>query len=365
VVDRSTSRCATLLEAKRLRNDIDANLRRARLPGAFEDESPTALASYIERLAMARQTIDKRIAELGGERRESKSSPSAIATKLSLRDILQQPGAMSFFMEFMDRRNRSMLPQFYLTVEGLKDPLEDPDDLQALSQSSTASGNPIVVDEEAAQALRDDVQLLLSSFVRPRAVTLSATIVDALEDFQQHESTRNRMNMSKSSYKACRRNIFSAQRLCYEEMNELDWPAFQRSDLYNKAAAEVPLPTLHPASSSCTDASVANNTRPRAHSLGPVRAVSTPAIPKSGTNGKKTGGPPSRIPSGHTSASIKSTSGGSEHKVAFDTAFKTDKLDFLTGTADNSSNPVKARSPLFDDEEDPNLPNQQTTKTSD
>lgn len=63
---RSLSRCPNLLEAKRLRNDIEINLRRARLPNAYGDESPEAVVKYIDRLVTAKQAIDRRIVDLGG-----------------------------------------------------------------------------------------------------------------------------------------------------------------------------------------------------------------------------------------------------------------------------------------------------------
>lgn len=63
---RSLTRCSNLLEAKRLRNDVEINLRRARLPGAYGDEAPEVLVKYIDRLVTAKQAIDRRIADLGG-----------------------------------------------------------------------------------------------------------------------------------------------------------------------------------------------------------------------------------------------------------------------------------------------------------
>ncbi|KAK9900670.1 hypothetical protein P389DRAFT_157250 [Cystobasidium minutum MCA 4210] len=348
---KSLSRCPNLLEGKRLRNDIEANLRRTRLPNAFEDCSPDALSRYIERLTTARQVIDKRIGELGGQKAPAKMSPPALTGPLALRDILHQPGAMSFFMEFMDRRNRVMLTQFYLTIEGLKDPLEEEElNEDELGQSASSNGD-VQVDARVAQALRDDVQLLLSTFLVPKTVTISASITEALIAFQKQEGPKTGQNISKALYRSTKRRIFAAQAQAYEEMNEFDWPAFQRSDLYNKAAAEMPMPTLY--SSRNGIARQTSTRRPRAMSSEPEIILPSSFSTRSADAGNLETNR-QRVAFGRSATSQRSVSGDTGLKAGQSTAFKADKIDFLTG-ASTSSNGAQAaeRSPLFDDDPTP------------
>ena len=55
------------------------------------------------------------------------ASDSSMGSPITLRDILTNPTSLSYFMEFMDRRNRSLLVQFWLTVESFKNPLDSVD----------------------------------------------------------------------------------------------------------------------------------------------------------------------------------------------------------------------------------------------
>lgn len=337
------------MEAKRLRNDIDANLRRTRLPGSFADETPALLASYVERLTSAKQVIEKRISELGGQQVTSALLPPSSNGSFTLREILQQPGAMPFFMEYMDRRNRVMLPQFFLTVEGLKDPLENLNAADDLPLTPSAGGTSLQVDAKVAQALRDDVRLLLSTFLRTKAITITRNLAEAFETFDEQEGPREGVSMPKSLYDSVRRRIFSAQAQIYDEMEEYDWPAFQRSDLYNKATAEMPMLTLHATRSDKMQTSAA---RARAMSLdrGSIPPPSSSIKPDSS---KKTASAFNRYSNGLHNLTQRSVSGEPTPRAGRREPFKSDKIDFLTGAASLSTEDLAAvRSPLFAEDAD-------------
>lgn len=342
-------RCPSLLEAKRLRNDIETDLRKTKLPDSLSEEPAALLTRYIERLTTARQVIDKRISELGGQTIPLSTTPASTTGTLVLRDILHQPGAMSFFMEFMDRRHRAMLPQFYLTIEGLKDPLEEEniDDEEAVRQSLLEGAS--YIDAKTAQALREDCQLLLSTFLLPKIVNVSSNIVEALQAFQEQESAKTGVSMTKALYRNTRRHIFAAQVQCYDEMAETDWPSFRRSDLYNRAAAEIPRPTLH-----STRTEISRNrpvTRPRALSQEPEMTFPLAATTRP-TDGHTLGLRPQTTNLGLPQPSNGDTS--SRTRGREDSAgYKTDKIDFLTGVVANSPSSVEAqRSPLFREDAD-------------
>lgn len=68
---RSIKRCRSLLEAKRLRNDVELSIRRAKLDNereALDVKTTQSISSktYLQRLYTAREYIDKRIVRLGG-----------------------------------------------------------------------------------------------------------------------------------------------------------------------------------------------------------------------------------------------------------------------------------------------------------
>lgn len=172
---RSIQRCNTLFDVRRLKNDVETQIRKAEaeLVGGFEPEllgkthqsesavnhnlppssSQSELTRFLERLSAARDILDHRLAELGGLSgpvTTSRPSDSAGRTQpnssnslwtleafhklqpsrspsQTLQEILRdrESPALSYFTEFMDRRQRVQLIQFWLAVEGLKNPLEE------------------------------------------------------------------------------------------------------------------------------------------------------------------------------------------------------------------------------------------------
>lgn len=73
---------------------------------------------------------------------------------ITLRDILSNPSSLSYFMEFMDRRNRSLLVQFWLTVETFKNPLE------AVDSSSEDDEDEPVQDASTVIILKEDIYMI-------------------------------------------------------------------------------------------------------------------------------------------------------------------------------------------------------------
>ena len=121
---------------------------------------------------MAKRKVEKRIRVLGGQD-DSVSKPlccvssylmsrqqvslyqdSSIASRLSLRDILTNPSSRSYFMEFMDRRNRSLLVQFWLTVESFKNPLESVD------SDSSDDDDEALRDPSLSATLKEDISMM-------------------------------------------------------------------------------------------------------------------------------------------------------------------------------------------------------------
>lgn len=353
--NRSLSRYNNLIEAKRLRSDIDASLRRARLVSAETNDPSTSTANYIERLGTARDVIDKRIASLGGNNELKSAQANIVNSTIKLYDVLHQPGALAFFMEFMDRRDRSMLAQFYLTIEGLKDPLEEDNNSMWTSTASRANSEmaDTMVEEKAAQALRDDVQLLLSTFLLPKAVTVKQTIVDSLKKFYEEASAPQAMPMTKQLYSSTRHQLFLAQLQIYEEMVEIDWPLFQRSNLFDKALPEIKTTSVIPQIVKFGKPSLEDHGRLRQPELIlPSGSLNRPSVRGPGPSSAG-----SRVASGQSAISQRSVSGGSTTSTSGQkgqTFKSSDGLGFLTGLTvpDTASVDRQAeRSPLFRDEE--------------
>ncbi|KAK2676435.1 hypothetical protein RAB80_008621 [Fusarium oxysporum f. sp. vasinfectum] len=129
---RAIRKVNNLSDARRFRSEVASQLKR----DSLEDNQDQV---YLRRLEMGKRLLDQRVNHLaaGGERRPpgplplpSTSSSQSKLESAPLVDILRDSSALSYFMEYMDRQNLMPLVQFWLVVDGFRNPLEDdgPDD---------------------------------------------------------------------------------------------------------------------------------------------------------------------------------------------------------------------------------------------
>ncbi|KAE9398516.1 hypothetical protein BT96DRAFT_920831 [Gymnopus androsaceus JB14] len=142
---RSINRCSSLLDARRLKNDVLGEIRRTRILLANHEkddwingERTEDVVAFLDRLYTAKRKAEQRIVELGGGDDSQKHNPSSL----------------SYFMEFMDRRNRSLLVQFWLTVETFKNPLE------AVDSGSEDDEDEPVQDASTAITVKEDISMI-------------------------------------------------------------------------------------------------------------------------------------------------------------------------------------------------------------
>lgn len=226
---RSIKRCTSLVEARRLRNDLLLSIRRARRSSGDSEPSEEQKA-HLDRLESALRYNDQRISDLGGGA-VSPSTPSEptfanTSADVSLLQILQDSAALTFWMEFMERRRRLTLVQFWLTVEGLRDPLDDQD---------AKSNRP-----EAARAAKEDADLLYSSFFT--ASTTNSALLSSCCSVRNMTVLRNFAEDPVGrglNVRELRFAIHSLQTEVLEEMDNRDLPAFRTSDLCVKMTSTL------------------------------------------------------------------------------------------------------------------------------
>lgn len=134
----------------------------------------------------------------------------------------------------MERRNRSHLVQFWLTVEGFKDPLEALGQNLALDNvieggSSRPSANDATIG--------DDIAFLYSAYFADgrHRLDIPARLIGVIAELGQNPHRP----FSASDTRRAKLAVYQAQRAVYELMEEEDWSAFQKSDLYFKAVADL------------------------------------------------------------------------------------------------------------------------------
>ena len=131
-------------------------------------------------------------------------------------------------MEFMDRRSRSLLVQFWLTVESFKNPLEsiesddsDSDDLSPPPQTSTAKEDISMIYE-----------LYFSGTPHSSLSTISPKYISAIRDFANETSPVPILE------RRARKGVMLAQRQVEQAM-EQDFEEFERSELWFRVVEDI------------------------------------------------------------------------------------------------------------------------------
>ncbi|KAI9885137.1 MAG: hypothetical protein M1823_003067 [Watsoniomyces obsoletus] len=220
---RAIRACNNLPDARRFRSQIASQLRRE---AAVEGQDPL----YLRRLEVGKQILDRKIATLVTGESPSRSRGLArggsgmTATRLeqmTLTEILRDPTGLSYFMEFMDRRRLMTLVQFWLVVEGIRNPLED-DPIEEEEESGSGS-------LAWSEADRNDlVQIDLAYLSRPE-LNVAQDLREAVSVF-----LANGVTATSTEYYHARKAVLRAQTDVLGRMQEQDFPEFKRSDLFFK-----------------------------------------------------------------------------------------------------------------------------------
>ncbi|KAI0364061.1 hypothetical protein BV20DRAFT_1030297 [Pilatotrama ljubarskyi] len=352
---RSINRCSSLLDARRLRSDIMGEIRRTRALLAnnansewINGEKTEDIVAFLDRLYTAKRKVEKRIVVLGGEAdsRQTIYQEAPIASPLTLRDVLTNPSSLSYFMEFMDRRQRSLLVQFWLTVESFKNPLESVD-----SGSSDEEDEPLLNPAQSA-TLKEDISLINELYFSspvpdPVLSAVSQKHINTIRSFGQSAETS-----TPASERRVRRSVMLAQRQVEREM-EQDFEEFQRSELWFRAIADIqanggkaddssttggsrsPTSTRHPSEASYAARPVRGRSQPLLTSGKPVIARSETSPSVSGPSSGRVASPLS--PAGAPAPAPRPA---------------VSNLQVLMSPIQESPSTSAARAPLFDDPED-------------
>ncbi|SNX85052.1 uncharacterized protein MEPE_03761 [Melanopsichium pennsylvanicum] len=245
---RSIRHATSLLEVRRTKNDIAVQIRKTktnleRLSDDPSDSTRAKLQSYLHRLEMAYTVAEQKITQLGSDKGlpvvSAKASAGADpnASRVRLHDVLLNPSSLSFFMEFMDRRKRSILVQFWLLVESFKNPLEDSEaDLSAEREQLSAAAKAPNPPRAAIQTLKEDLRMFDSIYYSSPAIKVSKQYIDSARQFLE---TSLDAHITGLDVWRVRWDVLRAQQQMYDEMEEEDWPSFRESDLFVKAAQDL------------------------------------------------------------------------------------------------------------------------------
>jgi sorting nexin-25 len=264
---RSISKIQNVTEAKRLRHDVEREIRGVKgklnvhtMPEVTgpkgKDKTPNTvkrLEAYLTRLEAAKRKVDRKVAKLlGVSSAEGHASEygglglglgAGIVQPPTLREILSNPSPLSFYMEFMDRRKQARLVQFWLTVESFKNPLEEVDssDDDEVIGLDRMSGSMQRLEGEALETVKEDVSMIWSMFLDPSVtaepVPLRGKLLDSIRSAINPDSSQ--VQMLPLILDQARKSTFRAQRDIYDTMLEDHFQDFVRTDLYRKAVIDL------------------------------------------------------------------------------------------------------------------------------
>ncbi|KAL7816248.1 PXA domain-containing protein [Trichoderma gracile] len=220
---RAIRRVANLSDARRFRSEVASQLKRDSLQ---ENQDPV----YLRRLEMGKRLLDERVHHLaaGGNRHAPLPPPSAAPSSTSklenasLVELLRDPAGLSYFMEYMDRQRLMPLVQFWLVVDGFRNPLED--DGQDDELPSTL---PMWTDSD-----RLDLLQIHQAYLSKPELNVPESARKAVKDFLQAG-----VSATPAEYYKARRAILRAQSAVLETMRSRYFEGFKKSDLYYKCLA--------------------------------------------------------------------------------------------------------------------------------
>ena len=235
---RAIRQTATLSDARRFRSEVASQIRKE---SAAADQDPV----YMRRLDAGRRILDQKIANLsaapgpnGRPKLVQQVSSAALDSgsrlrRSSLKEVLHKSSGLSYFMEFMDRRQKMRLVQFWIIIDGFRNPLEEDTD---------EPGHTLQEQAHYSSADRMDIVQIKQSYLGLPELHVSPTGRKAVDVYLKAGK-----NANMQLYIDARRAILKAQTVVYEEMKEEHFEAFKKSDLFYKWLAteegSAPQPT--------------------------------------------------------------------------------------------------------------------------
>jgi len=221
---RAIRQTNTLADARRFRSEISSQLRK-------DSQVEGQDATYLRRLETARSILDQKVTNLsaGGsvrakvaakEKPKHKRTSSRFANA-SLREVLYDASGLSCFMEFMDQADLMRLVQFWIVVDGFRNPLEDEVDEEPSEQSGPLSA--------WTESDRADIAQIHDGYLSKPELKILPEAKEAVLKF-----LKAGRKATPQQYQDARRALLRAQTDAYDQLQEPYFRRFKRSNLYYK-----------------------------------------------------------------------------------------------------------------------------------
>ena len=278
---RAIRQCTNLSDARRFRSEVASQLKRESM---LEGQDHV----YLRRLETGKRVLDQRVAKLSavgsssrnqsGQNEFGNGQISNRTAKASIRDVLYDASGLSYFMEYMDRHCLMTLVQFWIVVDGFRNPLED-----------DFFEDSIEIPTHWTESDRQDIAQITEAYFTKSELKVPSSSQEVVRQF-----LKAGRDATPTQYARARSAVLQAQSSALEEMQEKHFPGFQTSDLYYKYLT-----------SDDGSSKLIGRTAPKA-----LKSPSVPPIAESPTKGGISSRPISRVNSGHPDLRRNATSSG-------------------------------------------------------
>ena len=263
---RAIRKVNNLSDARRFRSEVSSQLKR---DGVREGQDPI----YLRRLDIGKRILDQKVSQLaaGSERLQPLQRPgdrsNGYASRLetaSLVDLLHDPSGLSYFMEYMDRQKLMPMVQFWIVVDGFRNPLED--DFAEEDEIPTTLA-------PWTDADRTDLAQINEAYLSKPELKVPQSSRQQVKDFLNagKEATPQQFFLA-------RRAILRVQSSALEYMQERHFRNFKKSDLFYKCLTSQEASESHTRPSSPLGQLRIDTTLPKP--VLPVRASSAQVLTK-------------------------------------------------------------------------------------
>jgi sorting nexin-25 len=222
---RAIRKVNNLSDARRFRSEISSQLKRDARAEASDQV-------YLRRLDIGKRILDQKVNQLaaGGQWNgngegsvQSSGGLDTAASKLenaSLTDLLHDSSGLSYFMEYMDRQHLMPMIQFWIVVDGFRNPLEDD-----VAEEDDLPANP----PQWTESDREDLAQINETYLSRPELNIPESSKQAVRDFLKAGKSA-----TPQQYYKARRAILRAQTAALEVMQAKHFANFKKSDLFYK-----------------------------------------------------------------------------------------------------------------------------------
>ena len=226
---RAIRQCSNLSDARRFRNEVASQIVKE---AAIESQDPI----YIRRLETGKRLLDQRIAQLGAgasvnskhklpldKQAEPQPRRRSKFESAGLREVLYNATGLSYFMEYMDRQKLMRQVQFWIVVDGFRNPLEDgTEDHGAYSQ----------MNRSWTDSDRIDLAQINDAYLTLPEIHITSEGREDVKAFLKAGAAA-----SDAQHHAARQAVLQTQTAVFEAMQDQHFQNFKMSDLWFKLLA--------------------------------------------------------------------------------------------------------------------------------